>query len=202
MGKSTELGMSIYSQKARIILIKMAGKQQHMDPMWKKLMRNVDLDEPTSFLDHVYLGSTQRECNPNEIFVEQYKEMFESRMSAGAQGGKNLTLKQLRGLTTWKNMLKHVWRDIASWQTKKTQQLYKVSTPCIDDHHFKKEEPESVRQLSEVCSQIVLKSLYLARIGRPDILRSVNKLARSVTKWTQACDGRIGKIDFVHSQHK
>ena len=37
-----------------------------------------------------------------------------------------------------------------------TQQLYKVSTPCIDDHHFK-EELKSVGELSKVCSQIVLK---------------------------------------------
>ena len=27
---------------------------------------------------------------------------------------------------------------------KTTQQLYKVSTPCIDDHHFKEEEMKSV----------------------------------------------------------
>ena len=30
--------------------IKMAGKKQNMAPMWKKWMKNVDLDEPTSFL--------------------------------------------------------------------------------------------------------------------------------------------------------
>ena len=35
---------------------------------------------------------------------------------------------------------------------------------------------------SEVCSQIVLKCFYLARIGRPDIQWSVNKLARAVKK--------------------
>ena len=35
---------------------------------------------------------------------------------------------------------------------KTTQQLYKVSTPCIDDHHFKKEELKSVGELSKVCS--------------------------------------------------
>ena len=34
-----------------------------------------------------------------------------------------------------------------------TQQLYKVSTPCIDDHHFKEEELKSVGELSKVCSQ-------------------------------------------------
>ena len=69
---------------------------------------------------------------------------------------------------------------------KTTQQLYKVSTPCIDDHHLKEEELKSVGELSKVCSQIVLKCLYMARIGRPDILWSVNKLARSITKWTKA----------------
>ena len=39
----------------------------------------------------------------------------------------------------------------------KTTQLYKVSTPCIDDHLFKEEEMKSVGELSKVCSQIVLK---------------------------------------------
>ena len=52
---------------------------------------------------------------------------------------------------------------------KETEQLYKVSTPCLDDHKCKKEELESVGELSKVCSQIALKCLYLARIGRPDI---------------------------------
>ena len=82
---------------------------------------------------------------------------------------------------------------------KTTQQLCKVSTPCIDDHHFKEEEMKSVGELSHVCSQMVLKCLYLARIGRPDILWSVNKLARSITKWTKACDKRLNRlISHVH----
>ena len=33
---------------------------------------------------------------------------------------------------------------------KTTQQLYKVSTPSIDDHHFKEEELKSVGELSQV----------------------------------------------------
>ena len=82
---------------------------------------------------------------------------------------------------------------------KTTQQLCKVSTPCIDDHHFKEEELKSVGELSQVCSQIVLKCLYLARIGQPDILWSVNKLARSITKWTKACDKRLNRlISYIH----
>ena len=42
--------------------IKLAGKKQNLDPMWKVLYKEVDLGEPTSFLDHVYLECTQREC--------------------------------------------------------------------------------------------------------------------------------------------
>ena len=113
--------------------------------------------------------------------------MFESRISAGAtekiyQGGKNLTPRLLCGPTTWKDMLKNALRDTANWQIKETEQLYKVSSLCLDDHHFKKEELGSVGELSKVCSQIVLTCLYLARIGRLDILWSVNKLAPAVTK--------------------
>ena len=47
--------------------IKMAGKKQNIAAMWKKLMKNVDLDEPTSVLDHVYLGCTERECDSNDF---------------------------------------------------------------------------------------------------------------------------------------
>ena len=42
--------------------IKLAGKKQNIDPMWKVLNKEVDLGEPTSFLDHVYMGCTQRQC--------------------------------------------------------------------------------------------------------------------------------------------
>ena len=39
----------------------------------------------------------------------------------------------------------------------------------------------------------------MARIGRPDILWSVNKLARSITKWTKACDKRLNRfISYIH----
>ena len=172
----------------------MSGKKQHMTSMWKKLMKNVDLDETASFLDHVYLGCTQRECKPNEFTTKEYREMFESRISAGATeklpGWEKPHEKRLRGPTIWKDMHKKCVERYCELANKKTEQLFKVSGPCLVDHPFKEEELESVGELSKTCSLIVLKCLYLARIGRPDILWSVNKIARSVTKWTGACDRR------------
>ena len=63
---------------------KLAGKKQNINPMWKVLNKEVHLGEPTSFLDHVYLGCTQRQCEISKDIVDNYRTMFESRMSAGA----------------------------------------------------------------------------------------------------------------------
>ena len=126
--------------------------------------------------------------------------MFESRISAG--GTEKLPFPQNLRISSWScDMAGHAKKCVERYcelANRTTQQLHKVSTPCIDDHHFK-EEMKSVGELSQVCSQIVVKCLYLARIGRPDILWSVNKLARSITKWTKACDKRLNRlISYIH----
>ena len=181
--------------------IKLAGKQQNIDPMWKVLNKEVDLGEPTSFLDHVYLGCTQRQCEISKDIVDNYRTMFESRISAG--GTAELPHSENIRISSWSyDMAGHAKKCVERYcelANKMTQQLYKVSTPCIDDHHFKEEELKSVGELSNVSSLIVLKCLYLARVGRPDILWSVNKLARSITKWTKACDKRLSRlISYIH----
>ena len=42
--------------------IKLAGKTENIEPTWKILVKDVNLEEPASFLDQVYLGCSQREC--------------------------------------------------------------------------------------------------------------------------------------------
>ena len=46
--------------------IKLAGKKQNIDPMWKLLNKEVDLGEPTSFLDHVYILGVHSTTMPNK----------------------------------------------------------------------------------------------------------------------------------------
>ena len=62
--------------------IKLAGKKQNISPTGKILMNDVDLEEPASFLDHVYLGCTQRECKISDEIVANHRDMFESRISS------------------------------------------------------------------------------------------------------------------------
>ena len=129
-------------------------------------------------------------CSNHEFLLEQLKNY---------QGWKSLTQRRSRTPTTRKNVLKKCVEVYGELANKKTEQPCKVSSPCLDGHHFKKEELESVGELSKVCSQLVLKCLYLARIGRPDILWSVNQLARSVTKCTKSCDKRLARlISCIH----
>ena len=148
-------------------------------------MKDVDKGESTSFFDNIYLGCTQRECQISKVIVDNHKSMFGSRISAGAVEKLPVSEKSDANISSWSfDMEGHAKKCVERYcevANKTTQKLYKVSTPCIDDHDFKDEELKSVGELAKVCSQIVLKCLYLSRIGRPDFLWSVNKLSRSIS---------------------
>ena len=168
-------------------------------------MKNVDLDEPITFLHHVFfLGCTQREGNSNESIVEEYKrcskhETLLERNSKVNFLGHLFREKQSFGLVVWRVMRRNVWQDIASWKIKKADQMYKVSIPCLGDHQFKKEELEIVWEFSKVCSQIVLTCLCVAGMVGFDIFCSVNTFAQVVTQWTRAFDQRLAcLISYIH----
>ena len=181
----------------------MAGKKQNINSMWKGLNKEVYLGEPTSFLDHVYLVCTQGQCEMSKDIFDNYRTMFESRISAGAT--EKLPCSENLRISSWSyDMDGHAKKCVerqCELANKTTQQLHKVSIPCLDDNHVKEEELKSVGELSKVCAQIVLKCLYLARIGRPDIPGSVNKLARSITKWTKASAKRLNRLISTFIKH-
>ena len=91
--------------------------------------------------------------------------MFESRISAGATEKLPFSRRLGSNITSLSSAMEgHAKKCVerhCELANKTTQQLHKVSTPCIDAHQFKKEELKSVGELSEVCSQNVLKCLYL-----------------------------------------
>ena len=142
-------------------------------------------------LDHVHLGCTQR-----ERLISNYKNMFESGISAGAMEklpeAKAPGKPETNTISTWScHMEGHAKKWYCELANKTTEQLWKVATPCIDDHHFLKSRRKRVSGRIIYCLFTNFSDcLYLTRIGRPDFLWSVNKLARAVTKSTKACDKR------------
>ena len=81
--------------------IKLADKKQNLDPMWKILTKDVDLGEPTSFLDHVYLDCTQREGETSKDVVDNFRNMFESSISAGAKEKLPFSGRHEANISTW-----------------------------------------------------------------------------------------------------
>ena len=108
--------------------IKLAGKKQNLDPMWKVLNKEVDLGEPTSFLDHVYLGCTQRQCEISKDIVDNYRTMFESRISAGRS--EKLPFPQNLRISSWSY-------DMAGHAKKCVERYCELANKTIQGHHEK-----------------------------------------------------------------
>ena len=113
-----------YSHQCRWTISNWQAKTENMEPTWKTLMNDVELGEPTSSLDLVYLGCSQRECKISNEIVANCRDMFQPRSSAGAmekndrpelQG--NLMHEQYL-LVTWKVTQRNVWKDIANFRIK------------------------------------------------------------------------------------
>ena len=91
----------------------MAGQKHNMAPIQKKPMKDVDLDEPTSFVDHVYLGCTQRECEPNEGILQNTEtcasHVFPLEQPKHDQNETKIKQVQQHGPTTWRDTPKSAW---------------------------------------------------------------------------------------------
>ena len=117
--------------------------------MWKVHNKEVDVGEPTSFLDHVYLGCTERECQTSKDIVDKYRNLFESRICKSCRKAALFI-----NISSWSyDMEGHAKKCVERYcelANKTTQQLHKVATPCFDGHQLKEEEIGSVGELSTV----------------------------------------------------
>ena len=188
--------MPACSSKNRIIPVGIRGWFQNG---WKEAKYVSHVEETvedcwswrTNFIAWSRIGCTQSEGKPNEIIIDDYRKC----------SNHELLLEQLKitrlGEVSRKNcrvVLRHGrrcskmrWEILRTGEQKDRAVKQHFSSPCLDDHHFKKEALEPVQSC-------VLKCLYLARIGGLDILWSVNRRARSDTKWTQVCDRRLTRL--------
>ena len=103
--------------------INLAGKKQTLTLMWNKLMKDVDNEEPTSLLDHVYLDALNGNANQTKKLLDKttryLNPVFLLEQLRNYQDGTNLAQKLQRGPTTWKDMLENAWNGISNWQTKR-----------------------------------------------------------------------------------
>ena len=141
--------MSVCLPKARSTFIGIRGRRN-----WSKEADSgshvEEIDETTliltnqlHFFDHIFLECTQRECKPNEIIFDELTKMFESRFSAGATENLSRWEQPHEKTVAWSYDVEGHARKCVERRcelaSKKVMQLYKDSSLCVDDHHFKKD---------------------------------------------------------------
>ena len=135
LGKSFKLGKFYVNREKGLFFsvhvddIKQAGKKQNIDPMWKVLLKDVDFGRndivpwPCLFgLHNISAGASEKlphSGKPDANTISSWSYDMEGRAKKCVER----------------------YCELAN---RTTQQLYKVATPCIDDHQFKEEELKSV----------------------------------------------------------
>ena len=109
--------------------IMLAGKKHNFDPMWKILMKGLDLGETMFILVALNENAKQAKilltitgiCGNRGSLQEGWKSDFIQ---------KNLKQTFLHGPMTWKVMQRNAWRDNAKWQTKQLNSYTKCNSLC------------------------------------------------------------------------
>ena len=149
LGEISKLGCIFVNNEKGIILICVRGRCK---TGWKetKHWSNVESTDETSRFGRTniiswprLLGCTPRECETSKDIVDNYKNMFESRTSAGATE-KLLGLEKLdANISTCSYDLEgHAKKCVERYcdlANKTNQRKYEVSTPGLDDREFKEE---------------------------------------------------------------
>ena len=100
--------------------IKLAGKKQNLDSMWKVLNKEVDLGRTNIFLGSCILGLHSKTMRNKQRYCGQLQSSnreFQRREQRNYHFLKIFVF--LHGLMIWKVMQRNVWSDIVSWQTRR-----------------------------------------------------------------------------------
>ena len=129
LGKGSKLRLSIRAPRKGFCFSLSLWTQKkwedsnNLKPMWAKLMKKWDLDEPTPLSDQVFLGV--RSVNASRMWKSREKTkicanlQFQQVLSNNYLARKDAMRKPLFGPTTWKDMWRNTWKDTAKWHTKR-----------------------------------------------------------------------------------
>ena len=72
--------------------------------------------------------------------------------------------------------------------------LKPASTPYVPEGSLLATDWESKGALAQSAARILMKTLWLARLSRPDLMKGISDLTRRVTKWSVADDKRLFRL--------
>ena len=201
MGEDTELGMLICAQKTRFIPISIRGWHYNGRKEAEHCSHVEEINErrwswwtniiPWSSelgMHYARMRTKRRYCEKAQGHVRVTHFCWNNRKitKMGQESRKNNSMV-LHGETRRKVRCEILWI-----RRQKSGAIVQSFKSLLGWSPFQEGRTwNSWRIVRSVLTNCIKNACILVRIGRPDILWSMSKLARSVTKWTQACDGRF-----------
>ena len=202
-----------FHKKLKLLLViyvddlKLAGPEENLTKGWEMLRSKLNIEPETDL--GLYLGCILRKGSS-----KLHDGTPVSTMTYDMEGLLKLSVEKYLDIVGKDTKLKNVSTPSLPEETKK----HKSRAPCPGNpknkttcpwcaHEFDPDAPlfteqgtqgddvtpgESARgALAPHAASVLMKLLYAARIARFDLLRSINSLARNVTKWTVDDDAKL-----------
>ena len=114
--------------------------------------------------------------------------------------GKNLTQKRWRGPTTWKAHAQTICpKDTASWQTRKWSSYTEFQVLAWMIINSNRKNLNQLENYYKCARKLYCNACTWHELEDQTFCGRSTKLARAVTKWTQACDRRLARlISCIH----
>ena len=202
-----------FHKKLQLLLViyvddlKLAGPEENLTKGWEMLRSKLNIEPETDL--GLYLG-----CILSKGSSKLHDGTPVSTMTYDMEGLLKLSVERYLDIVGKDTKLKHVSTPSLPEETKKHKSRApcpgnpkkKVSCPWCS-HEFDPDAPEFYKPgttgeavspgesargaLAPHAASVLMKLLYAARIARFDLLRSINSLARNVTKWTVDDDAKL-----------
>ena len=109
-------------------------------------------------------------------------------------GRKHLLEKTASGSKMRHDMSDYAANACSLYEELSGRSLKPAATPFVPEGSLLTTDWESKGALSASASRVLMKTLWLARLSRPDLMKSISDLTRRVTKWSVADDKRLHRL--------
>ncbi|CAE6921679.1 RE1 [Symbiodinium sp. CCMP2592] len=166
----------VFTRKGQVLLLciyvddlVLAGPTGLHDDFWKELGSLVKLDLPT-FIEQQGLRIIGR--HHSCVVCEQFTQMTFAMDSFAKQAV-------------------DFYCELTQTERK---QLKPVPTPSLNEASFSDQDFEEQGHLHQDAAKILMKTLWLARLNRPDLSFIVARLATKISRWTRAGDKQLFRL--------
>ena len=171
----------------------LSGPAEAHDAFWAEFRKHVNIEDPTE-IDR-FLGR-QHDNISLELPVCD-SESDDSEVDQTSAASRLMTL--VDGMAF--NMEDYVQQTVQKYvDCAGSAPLKKVPTPFVAEGSLNPSDDEVVGELQNSACGVIMKSLWVARLARPDVFKPINDLSSKVSKWTKNCDKQLHRlICYLHS---